>query len=72
MIAKSRLHPGFAGVTLNVAPGSFARYIGHYGRLFVQSMQRAYDARRENAQMRFAPTKPRSWSDVRRAEAGRH
>lgn len=72
MIGQSRLYPGFARVPVSVAPKTFAHYAGHCGRLLVQSVQHAYDAHQEKAQMRFAPTEPRSWHDVRRAVSGRN
>lgn len=71
MIGKSGLYPGFSRLPMSVAPKAFAS-LGHCGHLLVQSVHRAYDARRERAQMRFAPTKARSWRDVPRAGAGRN
>jgi hypothetical protein len=53
------------GVTARV----FARFVGNCGGLLAQSVQHAYDVHQERAQMRFAPTKPRSWHDVRRVRA---
>ncbi len=37
----------------------------HYWHLLVDVLQRGYDAHKEKAQMRLAPSKPpRSWHDI--------
>jgi hypothetical protein len=65
MITNSNCHSksNFAAVQL----GRVARYGRFCGHLLLAALRRAYEVHMENAQMRLAPVKPRSWRDIPRA-----
>jgi hypothetical protein len=70
MSGKARLCLGLVHTALSVVAKAFSRFAGRSVRLSVQSVQHAYKAHQERAQMRLAPTEPRPWQDVRRVRAG--
>jgi hypothetical protein len=70
MSGKSRGCPGSVHTPLSVAAKALVYFVDHCGRLVIQSVRHAYDAHQERTQMRFAPTGPRSWRDVRRVREG--
>ena len=55
-------------MSASIASKAFALYIGYCARLLLLTMRRAYDSHQEKVQMRFAPTEPSSWRDVRCAK----
>lgn len=71
MIRYSKGWPVFARLSTAFAPKTFAHHFGHCGDLLALTVRHIYDTHEEKTQMRLAPTKPRSWRDVRRAVAGR-
>ena len=70
MSGKSRFCLGLGHTALSDVAKASARFLGRCGRLSLQSVQHAYNAHQERAQMRLAPTEPRPWRDVRRVRAG--
>jgi hypothetical protein len=71
MISNSTDWPAVTRQSTTIATKGFAHYIRHRGCRLLLSVRHAYDAHQEKAQMRLAPTKPRSWQDVRRAGVDR-
>jgi hypothetical protein len=71
MIRYSTGWPAFARLCTAIAPKTVAHHVKHCGYLLVLSARHVYNTHEEKIQMRLAPTKPRSWRDVRRAAVSR-
>jgi hypothetical protein len=60
---KQALGSRFAPVSIN---GAVRRRAGRMNDFVLGALRRAYDAQMERAQMRLAPTRVRSWREIRR------